>query len=82
MGFRGRARLGLRVGVVGPERTGLRPAETELGQSVKGAATDFVCWAESSHEPKREKEMKKRKIVSFYFFRIYFREENYLEIAS
>jgi hypothetical protein len=56
-----------RVGVVGPERTGLRPAKTELRQGVKGAATDFVCWAESSHEPKREKEMKKGKVSSSFF---------------
>jgi hypothetical protein len=55
------------VGGVAPERTGLRPAKTELRQGVKGAATDFVCWAESSHGPKREKEMKKGKSFFFLF---------------
>jgi hypothetical protein len=54
--------------VVGPERTGLRPAKTELRQRVKGAAIDFVCWAESSHGPKRKKEMKKEKSFFFFYF--------------
>jgi hypothetical protein len=36
----------------------------------EGAATDFVCWAENSHRPKREKEIK-RKRVSFYYQRIF-----------
>jgi hypothetical protein len=74
--FAGGLATGLRDGVVGPERTGLRLAKTELREGVKGAATDFVCWAESSHGPKRRKENKKQMI--FFIFRIYFREENYL----
>jgi hypothetical protein len=40
----------------------------EMRQGVKGAATDFVCWAESSHGPKREKEMKKGKSFFFFFY--------------
>jgi hypothetical protein len=46
---------------------GQQPAKIELGQRVKGAATDFVCWAENSQGPKRKKEIK-RKRVSFYYF--------------
>jgi hypothetical protein len=34
---------------------GQQPAKIELGQRIKGAATDFVYWAENSHGPKREK---------------------------
>jgi hypothetical protein len=49
---------------------GQQPSKIELGQRVKGAATDFVCWAENSHRPKREKEIK-RKRVSFYYQRIF-----------
>jgi hypothetical protein len=40
-----------------------------LRQGVKGAATDFVCWAESSHRPKREKEMKTGKVSSSFFLK-------------
>jgi hypothetical protein len=53
--------------MVGPERTGLRPAETELGKRVKGAATDFVCWAERSHGPKIREGIGEKKRISFYF---------------
>jgi hypothetical protein len=49
-----------------------------LGGRDKGAATNFVCWAESSHGLKMGKGKGKRLL---FVFREYFRERNNLEIA-
>jgi hypothetical protein len=51
---------------------------SELGWRIKGAATDFVCWADSSHGPKMGKGKGKRKRFLF-IFRNYFRGRNNLE---
>jgi hypothetical protein len=48
------------------------------GGRDKAAATDFICWAESSHWPKVGKGKGKRLL---FIFREYFRERINLEIA-
>jgi hypothetical protein len=88
-----RARMGLaqghgRLRWVGGNWTGSAGLKAELGCSrlrlerlgrrIKGAATDFVCWADSSHGPKMWKRKGKRNRFLF-IFRNYFRGRNNLE---
>jgi hypothetical protein len=64
--FAGGLATGLRVGVVGPERTGLRPAKTELRHGVKGRQQTSSVGLKVATGRKGGKKMKKQ--MNFFIF--------------